>query len=112
MDLIAKTKTSSNKPFLDPEFHKQLVQFHRKHSSISAISYYAISEQSEKKEEENLTEKKISENVTEDDMNKEEHSPSATHTDTGILTFIVNSDVPGLQVQSTGEKDFLEVQMR
>jgi len=36
--------------------------------------------------------------------------PSAVHTDTGILTLISCSEVPGLQVQPKGETNFIEVE--
>jgi isopenicillin N synthase-like dioxygenase len=36
--------------------------------------------------------------------------PSKTHTDTGILTLIICSDVPGLQVWDTKNDEWLEVE--
>lgn len=78
----------SKKKFLEEKFHEQLVGFHRKQSSISSIYYYSLTE---KEQEE------IEKNSNNDSQNPEEHSPSAVHCDTGILSFIVCSDVPGLQ---------------
>jgi len=36
--------------------------------------------------------------------------PSKTHTDTGILTFILCSDVPGLQVENRETKEWIPVE--
>ena len=107
LETIANIKCKNNNTFIDPKFHEQLVQFHRKQSSISAISYYAVSEQTEKRDKDiqEYENTKIEENIKE-----EQHSPSATHTDTGILTMILNSDVPGLQVKPNNSQEFVEVE--
>jgi len=97
--ILATTTLPDGSPFIKEELTKAVSEKMRQRSSISVIHYFPRPKPTEE----------ISSTPSiydEEGMN----NPSKIHTDTGILTFILCSDVPGLQIENRQKKDFIPIE--
>jgi len=74
--------------YIDDELFKLVIEKVDDRSSISLINYFP----------------------RKSDDGKATHEPSKTHTDSGLLTFILCSNVQGLEVEDRSTKQFLKVE--
>lgn len=95
---LATDILESGKPYMDPAFHTEVQRRMKERSSLTVINYFGRSTPQQRGE------------TVKSDGDDGLFVPSAVHTDTGILTLISCSDVPGLQVQPHGREEFLEVE--
>eukprot|EP01130_Rhizamoeba_saxonica_P011855 TRINITY_DN4942_c4_g2_i1.p1 TRINITY_DN4942_c4_g2~~TRINITY_DN4942_c4_g2_i1.p1 ORF type:complete len:300 (-),score=60.86 TRINITY_DN4942_c4_g2_i1:151-1011(-) len=99
LDLIAETETEEGTKYMDETLYKQVKEMLPLKSAVAMISYYPRLPPEERDQDDPPT-------YDEDGLS----IPSQTHTDTGLITLISCSDVPGLQVEDRRTGEWIEVE--
>jgi len=99
LDILALSIDENGKQYFEQKLYEDIKKKFAKKSSISMIHYFPRKPPEERDEGD----------IAGDD-DEGQNMPSKTHTDTGILTLISCSEVPGLQVENRDNGEFFEVE--